>query len=88
MSQPELQADHKILLKTSNSLSKVELTKELPSLLAYLSRMLNNNKITFEIRVESTNIETYVYGIPEKYEYLKKINPEIEVLKREFDLDL
>ena len=88
MSQPELQADHKILLKTSNSLSKVELTKELPSLLAYLSRMLNNNKITFEIRVEATNIETYVYGIPEKYEYLKKINPEIEVLKREFDLDL
>ncbi len=88
MSQPELQADHKILLKTSNSLSKVELTKELPLLLAYLSRMLNNNKITFEIRVEATNIETYVYGIPDKYEYLKKINPEIDVLKREFDLDL
>ena len=88
MSQPELQAGDKILLKTSSSLSKVELTKELPPLLAYLSRMLNNNKITFEIRVESTNIETYVYGIPEKYEYLKKINPEIEILKREFDLDL
>lgn len=88
MSQPELQADDKILLKTSNSLSKVELTKELPLLLAYLSKILNNNKITFEIRVESTNIETYVYGIREKYEYLKKINPEIEVLKREFDLDL
>ena len=88
ISQPELQPDHKILLKTSNSLNKVELTKELPPLLTYLCRTLNNYKITFEIKVEATKGEAFVYGIPEKYEYLKKINPEIEVLKREFDLDL
>jgi DNA polymerase-3 subunit gamma/tau len=75
-------------LKTSSSLSKVELTKELTPLMAYLSEALNNYKITFEIKVETQKSETYVYGVKDKYEYLKKINPDIEVLKNEFDLDL
>jgi DNA polymerase-3 subunit gamma/tau len=88
MSQPELQADHKILLKTSSDLSKVELSKELTPLLVYLNKQLNNYKITFEIKVEDRKSEEYVYGVKEKYEYLKKINPEIEVLRKEFDLDL
>jgi DNA polymerase-3 subunit gamma/tau len=88
MSQPELMGDHKILLKTSSSLSKVELTKELTPLMAYLSEALNNYKITFEIKVETQKSESYVYGVKDKYEYLKKINPDIEVLKNEFDLDL
>ena len=88
MSQPELQADHKIVLKTSSSLSKVELTKELTPLLAHLNQALSNYKITFEIKVEARKSEEYVYGVKEKYEYLKKINPDIEVLKKEFDLDL
>lgn len=88
MSQPELLGEHKILLKTPSSLSKVELTKELTPLLAYLSEALNNYKISFEIKVETKKNEEYVYGVKDKYEYLKKINPDIEVLKNEFDLDL
>jgi DNA polymerase-3 subunit gamma/tau len=88
MSQPELLGDHKILLRTSSSLSKVELTEELTPLMAYLSEALNNYKISFKIKVETQKSETYVYGVKDKYEYLKKINPDIEVLKNEFDLDL
>ena len=88
MSQPELQADHKIVLRTSSSLSKAELTKELTPLLAHLNQTLNNYKITFEIKIEARKSEEYVYGVKDKYEYLKKLNPDIEVLKKEFDLDL
>ena len=88
MSQPKLLDNHKILLKTSSELSKVELAKELTPITAYLNKLLNNYKITFEISVETRKSEEYVYGIKEKYKYLKKINPEIEVLKKEFDLDL
>ena len=88
MSQPKLLDNHKILLKSSSDLSKVELAKELIPLIAYLNKSLNNYKITFEIKVETRKSEEYVYSIKEKYEYLKKINPEIEVLKKEFDLDL
>ena len=88
MSQPKLLSNNKILLKTISSLSKVELTKELPALLSHLNLVLNNYKITFEIEVETAKDEEYVYGVKEKYEYLIKINPQIEVLKNEFDLDL
>ena len=88
MSQPKLLSNNKILLKTISSLSKVELTKELPTLLSHLNLVLNNYKITFEIEVETAKDEEYVYGVKEKYEYLIKINPQIEVLKNEFDLDL
>ena len=88
MSQPKLLSNNKILLKTTSSLSKVELTKELPALLSHLNLALNNYKITFEIEVETVKDEEYVYGVKEKYEYLIKINPQIEVLKNEFDLDL
>ena len=88
MSQPKLLSNNKILLKTISSLSKVELTKELPALLSHLNLALNNYKITFEIEVETAKDEEYVYGVKEKYEYLIKINPQIEVLKNEFDLDL
>ena len=88
MSKPKLLSNHKILLKTNSSLSKVELTKELPPLLSYLSLALNNYKITIEIIVETTKDKEYIYGVKEKYEYLMKINPQIKVLKNEFDLDL
>ena len=88
MSKPKLLSNHKILLKTNSSLSKVELTKELPPLLSHLSLALNNYKITFEIVVETTKHKEYIYGVKEKYEYLMKINPQIKVLKNEFDLDL
>ena len=88
MSKPKLLSNHKILLKTNSSLSKVELTKELPPLLSHLSLALNNYKITLEIEVETTKNKEYIYGVKEKYEYLMKINPQIKVLKNEFDLDL
>jgi DNA polymerase-3 subunit gamma/tau len=88
MSQPEILGDHKILLKTSSSLSKLELTEELPPLMCFLSKALNNYKITFEIKVVTQKSDEYLCGIKEKYDYLKKINPDIEVLKNVFDLDI
>jgi DNA polymerase-3 subunit gamma/tau len=88
MSQPELLGDHKILLKTSSSLSKLELTEEIPTLVCFLSKALNNYKITFEIKVVTQKSDEYLCGVNEKYDYLKKINPDIEVLKNVFDLDI
>jgi len=88
MSQPKILSKSKILLKTTSSLGKVELTKELPALFTHLSSALNNYKITLEIELETTKDEEYVFDVKEKYEYLIKINPQIEVLKNEFDLDI
>ena len=88
MCQPEILANHKILLKTTNLISKVELKRELPFLLKYLSEKLKNHKISFQIKVDPQKSKEYVYGKKDKFEYLKKINPDIEVLIKEFNLDL
>ena len=88
MSTPELNSPYKILLKSSNSLNRVELQKELTHLLPYLSQALNNYQITYEISIVRIQNQEVVYGAKEKYEYLKQINPNIEILRKEFDLDI
>ena len=88
MSTPKLNSPHKILLKSSNNLNQVELQKELTHLLPYLSQALNNFKITYEINVVRIQNQVVAHGAKEKYEHLKKINPNIEILKKEFDLDI
>ncbi len=88
MSTPELNSPHKILLKSSNSLNRMELQKELTHLLPYLSQTLNNYQITYEISVVRIQNQEVVYDAKEKYEHLKQINPNIEILRKEFDLDI
>ena len=88
MGKPELAEDFTIGLKTSNSLSQIEIKKELPAILAHLGEKLNNYKIKFDFQIEEQKKQEYIYGVREKYDHLMKINPEIEVLRKEFDLDL
>ena len=88
MSTPELNPPHKIFLKSSNSLNRMELQKELTHLLPYLSQALNNYQITYDISVFRIQNQELVYDAKEKYEHLKQINPNIEVLRKEFDLDV
>ena len=88
MSTPELNSPHKISLKSSNSLNRIELQKELIHLLPYLSQTLNNYHITYEINIIQIKNQEVVYSAKEKYKHLKQINPNIEVLGNEFDLDI
>lgn len=88
MAKPELSKDFTILLKTSNALSQIEIKKEIPKILKYLCAKLNNYKIKFDIQIDEVVKEEYIYGVREKYDYLLKINPELDVLRSEFDLDI
>ena len=88
MGRPELSDDFLVILKTSNSLSQIEIKKEIPAILSYLGKKLNNFKIKFDIQIEKQEEKEYIFGTKEKYDHLMKINPEIEVLKNEFNLDL
>tara|TARA_B100001057_G_C22795564_1_gene929479 strand:+ start:204 stop:896 length:693 start_codon:yes stop_codon:yes gene_type:complete len=88
MGKPELNEAFTIVLKTSNSLSQIEIKKEIPAILSYLGGKLNNYKIKFDIQIEEQKKQEYIFGRIEKYNHLMKINPEIEVLKTEFNLDL
>ena len=88
MGNPELSDAFKIILKTSSSLSQIEIKKEIPAILSYLGEKLNNYKIHFDIQIEEPKKQEYIFGTREKYDHLIKINPEIEVLIKEFNLDL
>ena len=88
MGKPELTENFMIILKTSNSLSQIEIKKEIPTILSFLEKRLNNNKIKFDIQIEEQEKKEYIFGKKEKYDHLMRINPEIEVLKNEFNLDL
>ena len=88
MAKPELSKDFTILLKTSNALSQIEIKKEIPNILKYLCVKLNNYKMKFDIQIDEVIREEYIYGVREKYDYLLKINPELDVLRNEFDLDI
>ena len=57
-------------------------------LLSFLKETLQNFEIDLDIIVNETAEKKYAYTPIEKYEKLKKKNPMIDILRKEFDLDI
>ena len=57
-------------------------------LLTKIRQALNNYKLDFEIVVNEEFTKEYIYTPQEKYQALKKKNPNIEILKKTFKLEL
>ena len=57
-------------------------------LLKHLRQKLNNYQIDFKVIINEAATKEYIYTAQEKYEALKKKNPNIELLKKTFRLDL
>jgi hypothetical protein len=87
MNSVKLDQPGKILFEVANDMNRVEITQEMEFLLPFLREKLNNFEIEIEVRVvENTKIET-VFSPQEKYQHLLKINPNLEDLRKTFDLD-
>jgi DNA polymerase-3 subunit gamma/tau len=87
MNSVKLEQPGKILFEVANDMNRVEITQEMEFLLPFLREKLNNFEIEIEVRVvENTKIET-VFSPQEKYQHLLKINPNLEDLRKTFDLD-
>jgi DNA polymerase-3 subunit gamma/tau len=67
---------------------RVELERAQHNLLEFLKRKLNNYDITIEITVNEAAERRYAYTTREKYEKLKEKNPDLEILRTTFDLDI
>ena len=67
---------------------KIELERNKNELLSFLKAELKNNNIKIHIKVNKLKEKTFIYSSVEKYEKLKKINPRIESLRKEFKLNL
>ncbi len=71
-----------------NNLMADQLERLKPRLLKYLREHLNNFSIDMEVNVIETEVKKFIYTPQEKYNKLKEINPDIEILKNMFGLDL
>ena len=78
----------KIKLQFPNETMKVEVERAQVPLLDYLKRTLNNYDIILDITVNEEIVRKYAYTPQEKYDKLKEHNPNIEILRKAFDLEL
>ena len=88
ISSPLLLEDYLIEYSVPNSLNKVELEREFTYFLPYLRERLQNYSLRIQIKINEESEKSFIYTAEEKYERFKEINPAIEQLKKELDLDL
>jgi len=88
MDSPKVTSGFNIEFGVANSINKIELNKELESMLPYLRDNLNNHKIQFKINIIERSNESFIYTSEEKYHKMKIINSAVGILKKTFDLDI
>ena len=88
INKPEIIKGNLISYTLTNNTNKLELEKNRVDLLNFLKKDLKNDKILLEIRVNKLKEKSFVYTPSEKYDKLKKLNPNIEILRKEFKLNL
>ncbi|WP_299892258.1 DNA polymerase III subunit gamma/tau [uncultured Lacinutrix sp.] len=77
-----------ISLTFPNSTNKVEVERQQYDLLQYLRKTLSNYDISLAIDVNEEMQKKFAYTPEEKYEKLKEKNPNLELLRQIFDLDI
>ncbi|TYB70046.1 DNA polymerase III subunit gamma/tau [Bizionia saleffrena] len=77
-----------IQLTFPTSTNKVEVERQQYDLMQFLRQNLKNFDISLEITVNEVMQSRFAYTPDEKYEKLKEKNPNIELLRKAFDLDL
>ncbi|SDB41528.1 DNA polymerase-3 subunit gamma/tau [Flavobacteriaceae bacterium MAR_2010_188] len=85
--QPKLEGSI-IHLTFPNETLKIELEKAQHLLLNFLRKKLNNYDLHLVIKVNQEASKKYAFTAREKYEKLKEKNPNIELLRKTFGLDI
>ena len=80
--------DTAICLEYSNHTNKIELERAQYPLLTYLKKTLKNYDLYLDITVNEEVAKKYAFTPQEKYQKLKEKNPNIELLRRTFGLDI
>ena len=71
-----------------NEGSKIEFETEKSELLGYLRGKLHNHDIAIDVIVNEKVEQKFAYTALDKYNRLKEINPNLELLRKTFDLDI
>tara|TARA_R110002050_G_scaffold243212_3_gene379712 strand:+ start:2492 stop:4216 length:1725 start_codon:yes stop_codon:yes gene_type:complete len=75
-------------LEYPNATNKVELERQQYDLMSYLRKSLNNYDISLEISVNEILEKQYTYTPADKFEKLNEKNPNLDLLRKTFDLDI
>ncbi|ALJ03954.1 DNA polymerase III subunit gamma/tau [Pseudalgibacter alginicilyticus] len=77
-----------LYLEYPNETNKIELERQQYDLMLYLRKSLNNYDISLSITVNEVMEKKYAYSPIEKFQKLKEKNPNIDILRKTFDLDI
>ncbi|MGB5667472.1 MAG: DNA polymerase III subunit gamma/tau, partial [Maribacter sp.] len=75
-------------IELPNSTMKKEIEREKYDLIEFLKSKLNNHFINLKITVNEEIAKNFAFTPEEKYQKLREKNPAIDILRKEFDLDL
>lgn len=87
MGDPKLEGTT-ITHELPNDSTKIEFESEKLELLGYLRGKLHNHDITIEVIVNEKVENKFAFTPKDKYNRLNEINPNLELLKKTFDLDI
>ena len=87
ISKPHLEGST-IQFSVPSDMNKVELEREFTEFVPYLRTSLQNHDLSIKVIVDEKTEKNFIYTADEKYERLKEINPMIDLLRQEFDLDV
>ena len=88
LDSPRLKNKVEIHLNFPNKTNKLELESEKGKVIGALADALKNDLLQFVIHVSQEEKQNYIYTPKDKYEQLVKINPLVDEIRKEFDLDL
>lgn len=80
--------ENTIKLTLPNSINKVELGIEKKEILDFIRKNLKNNNVFIDLIVDEKIEEKLVYTDKDKYDLMKKKNPNLEKLKNSFNLSI
>lgn len=75
-------------LEYPNATNKIELERNQYDLMLYIRKKLSNFDISLSITVNDEMEKKYAYTALDKFEKLKEKNPNIDILRKTFDLDI
>ena len=77
-----------ITIELPNEGSKIDFESEKNPLLSYLRSHLHNHDITIEVIVNESVENKFAFTAQDKYNRLNELNPNLELLRKTFDLDV
>ncbi|MBC8768713.1 DNA polymerase III subunit gamma/tau [Arenibacter sp. BSSL-BM3] len=85
---PKLTENFTIWIELPNGTMKKEIERDKYDLMEYLKLKLNNHFIQLRITVNEATAKKFAFTPEEKYLKLREKNPAIDLLRKEFDLDI